>query len=201
MRRLICVVIALGTLLAGLAGCEAPKRLITYPEGTLPVQYEPATTHSTCLVASVAMAANYLVGSRQLTETGIRQAVKAAGKDETSIEDLENRQLYMLTLSGRLNAKPPVDLGYWVRTRGYPVICVLNQNDDDPAFNHAVVVTGIVKASEAQKADTIYYLDPSTPRPMQSLTPEEFDRAWARAGRAMIIVVAPPPESQPAGRR
>jgi hypothetical protein len=220
-----------GVLLAGITGCEAPKRILTYPAGTLPVHYEPATAHSTCLVASVAMAANYLVGERRLTEAAIRQDLKAAGKDETSVEDLkaylETKWFYLLTLSGRLDAKPPIDLGYWVQVRGYPVICVLNGESDDPAFNHAVVVTGIVKgsraetagkaserqtpdkrsegqradaASGAQTADTIYYLDPSTPRPLRSLAPAEFEAAWTRSGHAMMIVVAPPPDTEPAGR-
>ena len=53
---------ALGVM-AMTAGCEAPRRLVSYPPGALPVTFERSTSYSTCLAASVIMAANYLEDS------------------------------------------------------------------------------------------------------------------------------------------
>lgn len=189
-------------ILMALAGCDHPRPPMTFPPNTLPVRYEPSTSHTTCLVASVAMASNYLLGERRLTEVSIREEMKAAGRDETSIEDLrtylQGKGLYLLTLSGELDGKPPASLRYWLLERGYPVICVINRNGDDPAFNHAVVVTGIEHTDPAVSADKIVYLDPSVGQVLHKDEEKEFDLLWQRGRRAMLIVVNPPPgASQP----
>lgn len=174
---------------------------MTYPPGSLPVHYEPATTHSTCLVASVAMAANYLVGERQFTETQIRQELQKQNLDETSIAAvqsyLDSKGLHLLTLSGEMNGKPPTSLRYWLQTRGYPVICIINRQGINPAFNHAIVLIGITKPADGS-ADMFHYLDPSGPEPAYSCTASDFEVLWTRGQNAMMIVVAPPPDSQPA---
>ncbi len=197
MRRLLIPGVTLALLASG---CQPPPVLRTFPEGSLPVHYVPATAPTTCLIAGVAMAANYLLGERRFTEAGIRQDLKIAGLDETSTSDLktylESKHLYLLTLCGELTDKPPAGLKYWLQSRGYPVVCVINRQGVEPAFNHAVVVTGISKTPDGS-ADIVYYLDPAGGRPMSSCPPEEFESLWARGQHAMMIVVAPPPDSQP----
>jgi len=186
-------------------GCSQTRPPVTFPPGTLPVRYEASTRHTTCLVASVAMAANYLLGERVYTEANIAQALKNEGKDETSTADLkaylESKGLYLLTLSGQMDGKPPTSIRYWVQTRRYPVICVINSQENDPRFNHAVVVTGIGPKSETELSDTVHYLDPSDGQPLHSVPVAEFETLWARGQHAMMIVVAPPREaaSGPAG--
>jgi hypothetical protein len=186
-------------LVTAVIGCEAPKRIHSFPAGTLPVLYEPATTHSTCLVASLAMSANYLLGERRFSEKQMRTELKQAGKDETLTRDLkdylETKGLYLIALTGQIDGKPPSALSYWVVKRGYPAICIINREPGQPAFNHAVVVIGISPTSTEQSADIIHYLDPATPEPLQSCNTAEFERLWAAAEYAMLLVVAPPPES------
>jgi hypothetical protein len=201
-KRLDSRVFPLACLLA-LFGCDQPRPAVTFPPNTLPVRYEPATSHTTCLVAAVAMAGNYLIGDRRMTEKSIREDMKAAGRDETKIEDirtfLQDKGLYLLTLSGQLDGKPPSSLRYWLVERGYPVICVINRNGDDPAFNHAVVVTGIEHTDPEVSADKIVYLDPSVGQVLHTDDEKAFDVLWQRGERAMLIVVAPPRDSRPAG--
>lgn len=185
------------TLLWAITGCqETEGPAVTYPPNTLPVHFERATQHTTCLVASVAMASNYLLDKRRFTESSIREALYKAQRDETRVEDLklflQENGLYLLTLAGRLDGKPPISLRYWLVQRGYPVICVINRQGDDPAANHAVVVTGIQATPGDPTADKIVYLDPSLSNPLHTSDAVEFDVLWQRGQRAMMIVVAPP---------
>jgi hypothetical protein len=192
---------AAGVLLAGLglaaAGCEQPRRSAKYPEGTLPVRYEASTAYSGCLIACVAMAANYLLDKTEFSEAGTRQAMRQAGLDETRITDvkkyLAGKGLDVVALSGCLDGKPPVSLEYWVRQRGYPAICVINRQAGDPGFNHAVAVIGISGTGRVDSADTIHYLDPSSPKQLHSEEVGSFEANWARGRHAMLIVVHPPP--------
>ncbi len=196
------IAIASPLLAIALIGCDGPRRTEQYPPGALPVRYEAATTHSTCLVAGVAMAANYLLGQPKFTEKRIREELRQSGRDETLVADLkgylEEKGLYLLTLSGQLNSKPPTDLAWWVEKRGYPAICVINRDPADPAFNHAVVVIGISRKPGGDSVDMIHYFDPSTRQRLYSSEAAAFEVLWARGQRAMMIVVAPPPDSQPA---
>lgn len=202
MRKDPCrvkVVLFLG-LLTG-AGCAGPLKRppVTHPQGTLRVLYEQATTRSSCLVAGATMAANYLLGERRFTEPQMRAAMRAAGWDETVVADvkayLAAHDLYLVTLAGTIDGKPPLGLRYWLQNRGYPVICVVNQHGGDPRLNHAVVVSGILANEVPDSADIVYYLDPSTPEPLQTADMKAFDQMWAYSDRAMMLVVAPPSES------
>jgi hypothetical protein len=145
------------------------------------------------------MASNYLLGERRFTESSLQKELTAAGRDETKIEDLKTHLsehgLHLLTLSGQLDGKPPASLRYWLQKRGYPVICIINSRGDDPAYNHAVVVTGIEATEGDTLADKIVYLDPATPTPLQRESATWFDALWQRGHNAMMIVVAPPADS------
>lgn len=204
-RRLLIgtavVLVALGS------GCQEPARkIVTHPEGTLRVPYEVASAPSSCLVASVTMAANYLEGQRRFKEPAVRVALKQQKLDETKVTDLRTyltgQGLDLIAVSGELDGKPPLGLKFWSVTKGYPVICVINQHEGDPQFNHAVVVTGFSANADKPLADIVYYLDPATRDPLQSVGLWEFDTWWGRCGRAMMVVVKPPPgqgnASQPA---
>ena len=133
VRIAVVLVSALGLL----GGC-APKEFAKYPEGSLRVAYEESNSYSGCLAASTAMAANYLTDQRKFSEKGIREALKKANLDEARVGDvkawLETQRLYLLTLSGTLDGKPPASLSYWLVQRGYPVICVINRHENDVKF-------------------------------------------------------------------
>lgn len=79
------------------------------------------------------MAANYRLNETRLTEASLIRDMKADGLDESSAGDvrtfLEKKGLHLVTLSGRLDGKPPAALEWWVESRGYPVICVINRDE------------------------------------------------------------------------
>jgi len=192
-----------------LVSCQSPRPITKHPPGTLPVRYEEATTYSACLVASVAMASNYLLDRTKFSTDGILQEMKQADLDETRVGDvkryLAGQDLYLVTLTGTIDGKPPTGLNYWLTTRGYPVICVINHEGENPAFNHAVVVIGISANLEEGSTDRIHYFDPSAEEPLQSVDRATFEPLWSRGQHAMMIVVMPaskPPAasaSNPAG--
>ncbi|HOA75586.1 MAG TPA: hypothetical protein PL151_14425 [Phycisphaerae bacterium] len=205
--------IVMAGLLSGLAGCQEPQRkLVTFPPGTLPVQYEAASAPTACLVASVTMATNYVLGERRFTEPGLRAALARQKLDEKRVGDLKTylaeQGLEMVVVTGRPDEKPPLGLRYWLLTRGYPVICVINRQGADPdlekpagpQYNHAVVVTGFSANPDQPSTDIVYYLDPSTADPLQSVGWAEFEKLWARAGHAMMVVVKPPVPSSGSSR-
>ncbi len=194
--------VALATLLPGFAAC-APKLenwASDYPEGALRVRYEPATRFSSCLSASVAMAAEY-VDKRPFSEPGVRRGLHDAKLDETRPDDLarwlRTQRLDMIVLAGEFHDRAPVGLRWWVMQRGYPVICVINRKGDDPQYNHAVVVIGMKSnATEgAGPTDTVYYLDPSSTHGLETVDAEAFETWWTRGRRTMMIVVRPPPDA------
>jgi len=185
------------TVLLGVAGCAAPPRkVVSHPPGTLRVVYEQSTVHSSCLVASAVMAANYLLDRRVLTEEGVRQELAARGRDETRVADirafLAEQGLHLVVLQGRLDGEPPAGLEYWLKNRGYPVICVINRQPGDPAFNHAVVVIGISSNPQKPGVDIIHYLDPSSAEPLHSVERPVFQILWGAGDCAMMVVVRPP---------
>lgn len=190
-RLMIC-------LLAGLsaAGCVPPRPVLTHPPGTLRVSYERSETHTGCLAASSAMAANYLLGRHEWTQARLCEQMRAVGLDERKVADIKaflgQRGLYVVTLSGTLDGSPPTGLGHWVGSRGYPVVCVINYQGQDPAYNHAVVVTGFSAKAGAEATDKVYYLDPSTERPLHEVPAAAFEALWAPSGRAMLLVIQPP---------
>ncbi len=179
------------------AGCEEPgKPVMRYPPGALQVPYEEASDHSTCLVASVAMAANYLMGEHKYSEKLISEELKQMKLDPTRVGDLQlylSRQgLYMGAFRGRLDDQPPLGLRYLVKQRGYPVICVINRAGQGPEFNHAVVVIGISENPNGPAADTIYYFDPSSPKQLASADALAFELMWGYCQHAMMFVTRPP---------
>ncbi|HSW43972.1 MAG TPA: hypothetical protein VLM89_00175 [Phycisphaerae bacterium] len=179
-----------------LIGCEQPERAPQFPQGTLQVRYEGANRYSGCLTACVAMAANYLLDKHVLDETIIRREMELAGLAETRVADvkqyLKGRSLHLITLTGEIDGKPPAGLNYWVSQRGHPAICVINRQADNPAMNHAVLVIGISRTGPLEAADTIHYLDPSSPKQVHSEDRATFQANWARGQHAMMIVVSPP---------
>ena len=185
-------------LLAGLlmTGCVAPRPPVTHPPGTLRVAYERSESHTGCLVASAAMAANYLLARPEWTEKRLRDQMQAVGLDESKVADVKaflGRQgLYVVTLSGTLDGNPPTGLGHWVRVRGYPVVCIINYQGEDPAYNHAVVVIGFSAKAGAEATDKVYYLDPSTDLPLHEVPAAGFEALWGPSGRAMLLVIQPP---------
>ncbi len=198
-QRGVTAVIGVACVLIALAGCEGtPRRALKYPEGTIPVRYEEATSYSTCLVASVAMAGNHLLGERRFSETGIVRDLRRAGLDETRVGDLkrylDGQGLHLVTLRhGRFDDEPPLGLRYWIDGRGYPAICIINRDPEaDPAFNHAVVVIGISSQTGAPEADIIHYIDPSTEQRLHSDPAPLFEMLWTPSDRAMLLVVEPP---------
>jgi len=189
----VCLVITTLTQ----TGCQEPQRVAQYPEDTLQVRYESSSKYSGCLIACVAMAANYLLDKTAFSEASIHGDLLVSGLDESRIGDvrkyLAQKGLHLITLSGRLDGKPPASLKYWLNDRGYPVICVINRQPSDPAHNHAVVVIGISKMASVESADRIHYLDPSSPLQLHSEEFATFETNWARGQHAMMIVVQPPP--------
>ncbi len=200
MNRVGLAVLALGA--AATAGCDPPRpKFATHPAQTLTVPYERASGQTSCLVASVVMASNYLAGQPRFTEPGVLKALKELGLDGSSVADvkawLEEQGLHLVTLTGQSDDKPPLGMRFWLERRGYPVICVINKYAGDVRYNHAVVVTGVSANTGDPPADIVYYLDPGTREPLQSLPRGEFDTAWDMGGRAMMLVVAPPPDAEP----
>lgn len=191
---------AVGLLIALMscaAGCEEPgKPVMRYPPGALRVPYEEATDHSTCLVASVAMAANYLLGEHKFSEKVIGAELKQMNLDPTRVGDLQlylsRHGLYMGAYRGRLDDQPPLGLRYLLNERGYPVICVINRAGQGPEYNHAVVVIGISENPGGLMADTIHYFDPSSPKQLVSTDALDFEQMWGRCQHAMMFVTRPP---------
>lgn len=192
-KAMPALILTLGPLLAG---CEETNKRVQYPPGALPVRYESATTHSSCLVAGVAMGARYLLPASDYTEPKIRRDLAAGGLDESRVGDLKRylagEGLHLVTLTGELGDRPLFGMGYWVRSRGHPVLCVINQEGPDAeAFNHAVTVIGISSNQNPDLPDIIHYFDPSAAEPLHSLAAPAFDELWSRGQHAMMVVTMP----------
>ncbi|MGQ9651857.1 MAG: hypothetical protein ACUVXJ_17270 [Phycisphaerae bacterium] len=145
------------------------------------------------------MASNYLLADRRLSERGVQMDLKRLGYDQTRAGDLKAylqelpERLYLVTLTGQLDAKPPTGLRYWLEQRGYPVICVINRDPrSNPGFNHAVVVIGISTNRKGLSADIVHYLDPSSVEQLHSESADEFEMIWGSADHAMMIVCQEP---------
>jgi hypothetical protein len=193
-------VLVLMGLSVGMLGCEAPpKQAVKYPAGALKVVYEDATKPATCLVASVAMSANYLLKERSFSEALILEEFKHAGRDETAIADMKaylaEKGLYLVTLSGRLDDVPPTGLKYWLEKRGYPVICIISHHPGGPEFNHAIVVIGICTNQKTGSVDSIYYFDPSSVEALYNMDAANFEELWERGEHAMLVIIKPPPKA------
>lgn len=190
-RRILTVGLGL-ILMAATPGCGPTPKLIGYPPGTLPVEYEPATTYSACLVASLTMAANYVEGRPRFRVPEVLEDLKKAGSDETKVQDLKaylgRKGLGIWALAGTMDEKPPTGVGFWLRSERYPPVCVINRAGTSTAYNHAVVVIGLRENREMESADRIHYLDPSADSPLFTCSLEAFEEMWARCGHAMLVV-------------
>jgi len=179
-------------VLLALAGCEASHRLVGYPPGALPVEFEPSTSYSTCLVASVTMAANYVEDRPRFKVKDVVAELKAAGADETKVQSLKEymatRGFDVWSLAGEMSENPSTGLLFWLRRQRYPVVCVINRLGESSDFNHAVVVIGIGEHRGVESADKIYYLDPSADSPLYTCSAEEFENMWARCLHTMLVV-------------
>ena len=185
-------------LAAMLAGCGPTPKLIGYPPGALPVEYDRATTYSACLVASVTMAANYAENRPRFQVPEVLADLKKAGADETKVADLKNymarKGLTVWNLAGTMDEKPWTGLGFWLREWRSPPVCVINRIGGNADYNHAVVVIGLRENRDMESADRIHYLDPSADSPLYTCSLEAFDEMWARCGHAMLVVTKGPPE-------
>lgn len=187
------------------SGCEAPRRLVTYPPGALPVGFERSTSYSTCLAASVVMAANYLEAAPRFKLQEVVDEIRGYGGDETRVADLKEylagKGLQLFSMSGRADDIPPLGMGYWLRQKGYPVVCIINRVGGSPDFNHAVVVIGMQENLGIETADTIHYLDPSADNPLYTCSEETFEAMWSRCRNAMLVVARPPAGLDPVSRQ
>ena len=187
-----------GTL-AILAGCNQPRRIAveTHPPGTLKVRYEPTTSAKSCLVASVVMAANYVENRTRFTEPRVRRELEIADQDESKVAHLAAylrlHGLDLIALKGQRSGNPPCGLAYWLR-RGFPPICIINKIGKNADYNHAVVVIGFNRpdADPADDDTVIYYLDPSSPKQLESGPAARFDEWWSAGERALLIVTTVP---------
>lgn len=185
-------------LVLTIAGCDpAPKkRVYHYPPNSLRVVYEGAEQPTGCLVASVAMAANYYLGDHKYSENMMMEQVRQMGLNETRVGDLQKflarDDLDLFSLTGQMSDEPPLGLEYLLVKRGYPVICIINRQSDDPAYNHAVVVIGVSTNSVTGYADTIHYFDPASPQQLHSDDAALFEIMWGRCHNAMMFVTRPP---------
>lgn len=181
------------------AGCVPPHRVAVerHPPGTLKVRFEATTSDTSCLVASAVMAANYLQNKTRFTEPAMRRAMRQRGLDESRVADvaafLQSNGLELIALQGQRSLDRPTGLGYWLR-RGYPPICIINKIGKSADYNHAVVVIGFDRPNDdpARDETIIYYLDPSSPRQLESGSARQFDGWWSAGQRALLIVTAAP---------
>jgi len=193
--RLIVPVIA-GLITAG--GCSFKRFAIdSYPPGCLHVRYHPAGGHSSCLLAAVIMAANYVDGRERFSEPDALRAIRAEKGDESRVSDVTDwfhrtqDELALFVLQGSLSGQPPTGLPYWLLDRGYPVVCVINKTGRNADYNHAVVVIGLAPASAAS-VERVHYLDPAALERVESCDRATFETYWSRGQNTMALVVPRP---------
>jgi hypothetical protein len=168
-----------------------------YPKQCLHVPFEPTNSNSSCLVAAVVMAANYLDGRPRFREREVLKQMQADHLDETKPADVQTwlqRQpdgFSLITLRGALTDRPPTGLQYWLLDRGYPVVCIVNSTAGGPEFNHAVVVIGL-DGPAGDRPETIHYLDPASFKRVEHSAREQFETWWSRCEHAMALVVRDP---------
>ena len=191
-------VVGVVTLFVLGAGCQRRIAVDTFPPGALPVRFVPAANYTDCLVASVVMCANYVTASERFEPAIVREGLTAAGLDPTRIADLRvylaGRRLTLQPLTGSFTDRELVGLGWWLLQGGYPVICVMNKNAGNADYNHAVVVIGVGRGDSVASARTVHYLDPASPRRLESVDRLLFRHYWASAGHIMLPLFETPGE-------
>lgn len=185
-------------LVLSIGGPSCAKRVAVdeFPPGTVRVGYLAATDYTDCLVASVSMCANYVLGGRRFSPVELRRDLTAAGLDHALVADvgplLAERGFELRPLVGELSDAPPLGLGWWVLQRGYPVTCVVNKFAGNADYNHAIVVIGINGGGSAESAEAVYVLDPASPKRLERWERLEFLHYWGSAGRVMLPLFETP---------
>ncbi|GJM24933.1 MAG: hypothetical protein DHS20C16_13480 [Phycisphaerae bacterium] len=181
-------------------GCHRRLAVDEYPPNALKVRYVSATDFTDCLLASAVMCMNYVVGQDRFAAPRVRQQMDSEGFDLTRVGDvrmfLEGRRIKLIPLKGELSTEPPLGLAWWVISRGYPVICVVNEEEGAPEeFNHAVVVIGVdVDDNGDNGSDNgsgigdVIVLDPASQKRLERWDRETFLSRWQPTGNVMLLV-------------
>lgn len=114
---------------------------------------------------------------------------------------LGERGFELKPLVGELSDDPPLGIGWWLLERGYPVICVINKFAGNADYNHAVVIIGMKGGGSAESAETVYILDPASPKRIEQWERLKFVHYWGSAGRVMLPLFETPPKARPVGRQ
>jgi hypothetical protein len=179
-----------------MTGCHRRLAVDEYPPNALKVRYVSATDFTDCLLASAVMCMNYVAGQDRFAAPRVRQQMANEGLDLTRVGDvrmfLADRRIKLIPLKGELSAEPPLGLAWWVVSRGYPVICVVNQEEGAPEeFNHAVVVIGVDVDDNDDNSGGIgdvIVLDPASQKRLERWDRETFLARWQPTGNVMLLV-------------
>ncbi|NOX58411.1 MAG: hypothetical protein GXP29_06070 [Planctomycetes bacterium] len=205
-QRAWCYALGMSLLLA--TGCHRRIAVEEYPPNALKVRYVAATTYTDCLLASTVMCANYIAGQDRFAAPRVTRQMADEGYDMTRVGDVRSffakRQVKLIPLKGNLSDKPPLGLLWWVASRGYPVICVVNQQEaDSPAydgpdpvpepeeFNHAVVVIGVDRDDNTDEVSGVVVLDPASEKRLERWDLESFSTFWDATDRVMLLMIDP----------
>ncbi|MCA9250910.1 MAG: hypothetical protein KDA54_07225 [Phycisphaerales bacterium] len=183
--------LAAGLLLT--TGCHRQIAVDAYPPNALKVRYVSATDFTDCLLASAVMCVNYVVGQDRFEATRVRKQLADEGLDLTRVGDVRafwaDRRIKFIPLKGELTNEPPMGLAWWVVSRGYPVICVVNQEEGAPEeFNHAVVVIGVDVDDNNGAVGDVIVLDPASAKRLERWDRETFLSRWVPTGNVMLLV-------------
>lgn len=180
------------------AGCSQHSEIVEYPAGALKVRFMPADDYTDCLVASTVMCANYLRGHNRFDSKEIRQEMAAAGLDHTRVDGisqwLSGHRMRMVPIRGELSDEPPRGVGWWILSRGHPVICVVNKYGDDADYNHAVVVIG-VEVDAGGRIVALDVLDPASDKRLERWPRSEFEKYWSKTNQAMLPMFDTPAQT------
>ena len=193
MNRLHVFAIGVVGLVVTAAGCHQRIAVDTYPQDALKVRYVAATDYTDCLLASTVMCANYIVGQDRFAAPRVRSQMASAGLDMTRVGDVRtffaDRAIKLIPLKGNLGHKPPLGVLWWVVSRGYPVICVVNQQEGgSEEFNHAVVVIGADVDDNTDVVSDVVILDPASGKRLERWDRETFMSGWEATGRVMLLM-------------
>ncbi len=189
--RTVAIVLTIVVLLT--TGCHRQIAVDAYPPNALKVRYVSATDFTDCLLASAVMCVNYVVGQDRFAATRVREQMASEGFDLTRVGDvrayLADRRIKLIPLKGELTTEPPMGLAWWVVSRGYPVICVVNQEEGAPEeFNHAVVVIGVDLDDNSDEVGDVIVLDPASQKRLERWDRETFLSRWVPTGNVMLLV-------------
>ncbi len=190
-RRVLGFVPLLAIILT--TGCHRRIAVDEYPQSALKVRYVAATDFTDCLLASAVMCTNYVIGQDRFKAPRVREQLASEGLDLTRVGDvrlfLADRHIKLIALKGELGNEPPLGLAWWVISRGYPVICVVNEEEGAPEeFNHAVVVIGVELDDTEGAVGDVIVLDPASQKRLERWDRETFLSRWQPTGNVMLLV-------------